>query len=507
MFKVLIAEDSKPIARYIRQLLEKSQLPLQVVHVAYNGEEALEVMRNRHVDILLTDIRMPKLDGLALIEQLKPDYPNLKVILISSYSDFEYTRKAINLHVDDYLLKPVEQPQLEEVMQRIVGQLQEMEVSRQTVLGELVEERWQEKLRLGPEFYEQPKLAMLLRRQPFTPAGGWQYETLQPIVAEACSPYTNWLLPLRHRDRWLVLASVLLKDRFASASAWMNDIHGRMRDHGWTTSAACLFEPIYPDRIVAYYRDLDACLQRELKLEIPVLKELDQASLANRVTGTSGVSGRADESAEGYLEMIRQRQKELYMLKLSEQLEQMRVRNAAWAELEALLLTIERGFQEAWQEVSTETSGAEADRTPQTPLIERFNLQDYDSFCTDLLSWSEEQFQQLQALSRRSSDELFEQMDQYIRQQLSGQLSITDLALRYHVSPSYVSRIMKRYTGQTFVQYYTKLKIEEACRLLRANPGLKVKDLSDALGFSDQHYFSRVFKDYTGQSPTEYKDQ
>ncbi|MMZ68037.1 HTH-type transcriptional activator Btr [compost metagenome] len=57
------------------------------------------------------------------------------------------------------------------------------------------------------------------------------------------------------------------------------------------------------------------------------------------------------------------------------------------------------------------------------------------------------------------------------------------------------------------MQYYTGLKIKEACRLMESRPDMKVKELSDALSFSDQHYFSKVFKEYTGGSPTEYREK
>ena len=97
-------------------------------------------------------------------------------------------------------------------------------------------------------------------------------------------------------------------------------------------------------------------------------------------------------------------------------------------------------------------------------------------------------------------------MDEYIKLHKYSHLSINDVALKFHVSPSYVSRVIKNVTQATFVQYYTRLKIQEACRLMEQQPDMKFKELSDLLSFSDQHYFSKVFKEYTGYSPTEYKE-
>ncbi|MBP2111580.1 response regulator transcription factor [Paenibacillus silagei] len=250
MYTAIIAEDSKPILRNIEALMQSMELPVRIAATASNGLDALEYIKANPVDILLTDIRMPKLDGLALIGQCRQVNPALKAVLISGYSDFEYTRKALNLQVFDYLLKPVERQQLAEVMQRLVAHLQEQEGSRKGL----------------PE----------------------------------------------------VLAA-----------------------------------------------------------------------------------------------------------------------------------------------------------SEQRP---------------------------------KSSEELFRQLEQYLQQHLYSQLSITEVALQFHVSPSYVSRIFKRHSQRTFVHYYMQLKITEACRLIAAKPELKVKELSELLAFADQHYFSKVFKEYMGVSPSEYKE-
>lgn len=497
MFRVIIVEDSKPILRNIKQLIERSGLPLEVVHTAYNGEEALRYIQQHPADILLTDIRMPKLDGLALIELAKTHRPELKVVLISSYSDFEYTRKAINLHVFDYLLKPVEQQQLNEVMQRMIDQLQDEQAARAAVLGEFIDDEELAKLRLGRDFYDQPKLVMLLAHQPFTPHEPWQYETMEPLTAAASDPCPSWLLPLRQAGRYLLLSSVRLKDKFAAGKDWMTDIQDRLRSLGALASAACLYEPIEPARLSTVYHDLEICLRDALNISYPVLTDMTYP-YAPVILLTE------DESMRPFAEMIRLRQKEQFRLKLTEKLQQLKLMNARWSELESLLMLIDGEFHEAVKELSY---GEAAKLEASPPLLEMMEFSDYERFCQQLLDWSDEQFQRLQHLNRKSSEDLFEMMDRYIRHSIYSQLSINDLALQFHVSASYVSRIMKRYTGLTFVQYFTKLKIKEACKMMQASPDLKIREVSDALSFSDQHYFSKVFKEYTGMTPSEYKDQ
>ncbi|MNN37822.1 HTH-type transcriptional activator Btr [compost metagenome] len=130
----------------------------------------------------------------------------------------------------------------------------------------------------------------------------------------------------------------------------------------------------------------------------------------------------------------------------------------------------------------------------------------YEVFVEAVHAWTEKCFERLQQQNKKSGEELFRQLDQYLQQHIYSQLSITDVALKFHVSPSYISRIFKKYSQKTFVHYYMQLKIAEARRLIAAKPEMKVKELSEVLSFGDQHYFSKVFKEYTGCSPTEYKE-
>ncbi|MNZ62103.1 HTH-type transcriptional activator Btr [compost metagenome] len=206
--------------------------------------------------------------------------------------------------------------------------------------------------------------------------------------------------------------------------------------------------------------------------------------------------------AGSFADMIRQRQKEHFVLKLSEQLHKLHSANIRIAELEDFIAEMTDTFsslwseQEPWSRLKLEE---EARRLLQASS--------YDDFCKELLSWSEQSFDALQAQNRKSGHELFQQLDEFLKLNIYSHVTLSDLVLRFHVSPSYISRIIKRYTQSTYVQYYMMLKIKEACKLMADKPEMKIKDLSDVLSFSDQHYFSKVFKEYMGCSPTIYKEQ
>ena len=107
LIKVFITEDESIVREGLRDIIPWEQYGFQFVGDAPDGEMALPLIRKLQPDVLITDIKMPFMDGLALSDIISKEFPNTKIIIISGYSDFEYARRAIGLNVDQYLLKPV----------------------------------------------------------------------------------------------------------------------------------------------------------------------------------------------------------------------------------------------------------------------------------------------------------------------------------------------------------------------------------------------------------------
>lgn len=497
MFTALIAEDSKPILRNIKSLLESSGLPVQIVSTASNGEEALDLIRQQPVDILITDIRMPKLDGLALIEQAKELCPQLKVVLISSYSDFEYTRKALNLQVFDYLLKPVERQGLIDVMSRLVEQLREMLTERLEGFRGIVAPEYLSRMLPGDEFYEQSaKLALLLRRHPFTASGGthWKPACMVETLLPVCFPHVCRILPLEGTDMLVMLAQPSLSERYGSADDWMNAVAGALREQSMVVSMAGSLQPFDLSNLHLQYDKLKHGMSIEMRLQTPLRLDVQYRFPQPPVE---------DRTARAFAEMIGQRQKGQFQLKLPELLKRWHEDNVPFARLETLLYNITEAFASADGEPGDPDERLLLDQQTR----ELLRSDNYDSFCASFAEWTDDQFDLLLSRSRKSAEELFKALESHMRLHLYSQLSISDAALKFHVSPSYISRIIKRYTNDTFVHHYMSMKIEEACRLMESKPEMKIREISDALAFGDQHYFSRVFKEYTACSPSEYKER
>lgn len=125
MYKIFLADDEIWVIRGLKKLIEKIGAPFQVVGEASNGVMALEEIEKKKPDVLITDIRMPGMDGLELMKEIRKKKLDTKVVLVSGYAEFDYAQKAIRMGAVDYLLKPVEAETFAKVLENLEKMLDE----------------------------------------------------------------------------------------------------------------------------------------------------------------------------------------------------------------------------------------------------------------------------------------------------------------------------------------------------------------------------------------------
>ena len=123
MYQLLIVDDEKTIRMGLARVVNWSELGFEVAGVAENGEEALRIVQEKPIDVLLTDIQMPEMNGLSLARQALAYHKEMKVVIISGYSSFEYAQQGIELRVEGYILKPIDLRQISEVFTQIKSRL------------------------------------------------------------------------------------------------------------------------------------------------------------------------------------------------------------------------------------------------------------------------------------------------------------------------------------------------------------------------------------------------
>ena len=165
MLKVVVVEDEELVRKGIVLTVDWAGAGCAVVGEAANGEEGLEVIRRYRPDLIVTDIRMPKLDGIEMLRRLREEGNRAHVVFLTAYSDFSYAQSALKLGAADYLLKPFHDGELEETA---TGRLGGLEIKTTEILSSTGWTHW--KGRIPTEYYAQVCQQML--------AAGWQFVEL-----------------------------------------------------------------------------------------------------------------------------------------------------------------------------------------------------------------------------------------------------------------------------------------------------------------------------------------
>ena len=116
MKKVMLVEDEEFILQGIRYIIDWEEIAMEVTSMAHNGKEALEMFRQEPADIVVTDVEMPLMNGLDLLEEIRKISPRTRFLILSGYDEFEYARKALKLDVEEYILKPINEEQLRQAL-------------------------------------------------------------------------------------------------------------------------------------------------------------------------------------------------------------------------------------------------------------------------------------------------------------------------------------------------------------------------------------------------------
>lgn len=119
MLKLIVVDDERNAAELVVRCLEKSNLNLKTVGIFESAPEALEYIKHNTVDIVLTDIKMPEMDGLTFLEILSENYPSVKTVVFSGFDDFNFAKRALSFGVCDYLLKPIVLKELFECLKKV----------------------------------------------------------------------------------------------------------------------------------------------------------------------------------------------------------------------------------------------------------------------------------------------------------------------------------------------------------------------------------------------------
>lgn len=503
VYQVLIVDDEEIACRGLAQFIKWEEHGFEVAGMAYSADEALLLMDKMNIDVVFMDIRMPGKSGLELLKILQKEYPDVKSVILSGFSDFSYAQDAIRHGASDYLTKPVNFREVENLLERLKAEFIRQQKDAR------IHVNYMEGLLLSiakgytlpqTEKYDFPKLdrwygvAMALSGKELDEAGiNEKKERLKgqiaAIVPETVllnsEAYTLFgLIPYREeqefdsflavleqlccgQEEWSCGVSKFKRGLEELPGAWQ-EVNEALRYRRASARGGIILyqniEQLFCHNIPEV-KDIIAELLRHLTnpdtrlLTVPWLMETLEG-LQPRVSTTEfqTVCIRCLIELNGYLRGLN-----LDNPKLHTQL------NAALGQI---------------------LSGNDS-RDITACMI------DYFRWLTDILEQSEGQ---------QMGSGVVREIQLFIRRHYSEGISLNMLAEQFYLHPNYLSRLIKEKTGRNFVEYLTEVRMNKAEELLRESD-YKIIEICAMVGYDNPRYFSKVFKQYTGMTPRDYREE
>lgn len=496
--KIFLVEDEVPALRSLQQKIEDLHDDWEIVGTAFNGAQALEKISNCHPDILLTDIRMPDMDGIALIEALHARQIDTVVVIISGYREFDYAQQAVRLGVKDYLLKPVDPAQLQQSLNNCRTQL-EARRNKVTIQGFLTNSL------AHPIIYPSSALcycAYLVVANALSDSEYLQHPVVPRLLASQvqsiASAYAPSHVSLRCVDGFFsnekALFSIVSKEKLSEKSIQDSLTNFANELSAVTQTSVTIFYKIC-DTLNHLDDSISAC--RKGALESIILGK-------TIVTCNPPAERRPDPNLEEHIRLIgiflRQNQSQelkKYTLKM---LQKWETDNRTAVEIQTDLVFMLSSLQQLMSNRQSHTFNAV------------FYIENLFCFSKTHSELAENLYQLLIELftipeteNMRSGDKLVNQIDAYFEANIADNISLQMLADEFSISKVYLCRIFKRTKNTTPMDYFMHLKIERAKQMLTSYPDMPLREIAQALGFNDIYYFSKVFKRIVGMPPSEFR--
>ncbi len=528
MLKLVIADDEKWVRTAIRSIIPFEDLELVLTSEASNGIEALELCRMHEPHILLTDIMMPGLNGLELINEITRILPDIKIIIISGYNDFEYAKTAMKYGVKDYLLKPVDEKELIQVLDRVRNELnssEKMKMEKQTeqeqykkalplmcetFLNRLISPNNMtvDKIRSEALIYGIDLLsgsftvcvsAQDQNNQSDTSPEGDEY--CSTLVRRTMKHYTGAMTFPLENDRAILVSIICGKteDDIKHAHRICRRILQKRQamDVSFgissTTHTPCMIQKLYPEASEAldtrfwqgsgtFTRYTNDCLSGDPKLML-------QEDILNKIILNIKLSNL--QTAVSYIEnisaVLKPEQEPNYKPAL--------VKEFYWQFIQSIIIML--SIQLPFIRQETVISG----KHPYDRIRDTIFFTDLENYVKELLQHIYDFYHDKNPVDNTN---LIENAKKVIESNFAGDISLEQVARHVHLSPAYLSELFKKQTGMSFIDYKTIVRIENAKKLLTA-PSVTISEVSSQVGYTDPKYFSKLFKKITGKTIYEFK--
>lgn len=533
MYKILLVDDEILVRDAIRENIDWGKLDCELIGDCENGKQAVEFVKTHEVDIVLTDILMPYMDGMELSHFLHDNYPDILIVIFSGFGEFEYAKKAIQYNVSEYMLKPVTAMELTKVIENMKEKLdsrkkeqRKMEsltqvsqdyhknanVIRSKALDCLVkctrevQVSLDELERMGITFQAASYRVAVFDIDTYSEMYQMDMDKQQESALMAFVLFNvgdeivvrekaGVVYQEGNNRVCIIFAGNRTKEFSESIHRICHEIQKKVKEvigletsigiGSWVRSP---YELIYSYRLAAKAIDYRYLLGGNLLFDMEEKKTDNSIFLINDLeTLTEAIKSGDRRLMEETLGQIETEIKSALVEK-----------SYACIYLQQVI----RAIGNTCQSLSEEPEKIIAQR--ETLLKAVTEQRTFSQAAALVEKYAQEVFDELQELNSSSGQRQgMLAMDYIQKNYMDPGLSLNSICSYLNISTSYFSTIFKEMTGETFIEVLTKVRMEKAKELLE-NTTMKNYEIAEKVGFSDPHYFGISFKKITGKTPTEY---
>lgn len=509
MYKLIIVDDEYTIRKGLKQYIPWESIGFEVVGVFEDGLSAVGFLSQNPVDVVLTDIDMPIMNGIQLIESIRSNNYASYCVVISGYQDFNYARQLIPFKITDYILKPINNELVQSTFLKLKQELDEtLEKEKQ-----VTQEHAHMKL-MQDTLLQQCLSDMILERISYPQALkhmenldlGIDLMDAQIIYAEL---QISNLAQLLH-ETWHYGIDAL----YDSVTNFLkNCIKQHIYDFIKSQDTLCL---VYVDTTKKDISELISIFKEDLtkacenihdlsSIELSILSVCNYATpdsspiLQKKVcskTPQTSSDSKNNMDFSHFFTAINSALLEHDFDAVNERLEALMIKASALNKKQALTL-----YEELLDILFNHSS--EGKEIPQLYKIQLKSCTNVNEFHAIILECIKKMESGIISGSNHQIDALMDQALAYIEENYRKDISRNDVADYVFLSASYFSRCFKQRTNMKFIDYLTKIRIQKACELL-LDPANKINDVCFAVGYNSPSYFTRVFKYFIGTTPNDY---
>lgn len=500
--KVLIVEDEIRIREGLESILSKFQDEFELIGNAEDGVEGLQAIRELKPDIVITDVRMPNMDGLDMLKQVLAEGIHIKAIVLSAYSEFEYARQAIKLGVTEYLLKPISFNEFSNALANIKREVEKEQQQKPAQLGTL-EHILQAVLNNQLEINEEVLIYLrnnyaLLEGQPFIilcvylgVAYDDKLEAEKRYFQQVLSIYdTSYCMIDSEYHKSLIIVMYQYQNAH-DLERWVQRQILECSEHklavGWFEVAGIQslrdgFDMLYP------YMDWNISLNRKILISYPKIKNVQTVPCIYPMDIETKVRLLIcnNYNADKMMQLVNKfhmafQDGQIYLPK---EIKECYVR-FLWS---IIGIAKEMGF------LRTE----DIEQQSILNMIMNAKIREELVYAADLV------FSAIRQESEENISHLTVNRMKSIIKEYYGSITLEEIGRKLNVTPEYLGTLFHKEVGVSFSTYMKKYRINKAKELL-CGTDLKLYQIAEQVGYMDSKYFSKVFKEITGQLPTEYR--